>query len=60
MGVESGRRLWKSGEEGGFCEREVGERLAEKVSRSGGASLLMGSVVEAIQIGGEDFLFAPL
>lgn len=59
MWVEPGRGLGEGGEEGTFGEGKIGERFVKKEAGGFGASLTMGAVVEAIEIGGEDLVFTP-
>ena len=41
-------------------KREIGEGLSKEVTCGSGAPLLVGTVVESVEVGGENFLFAPL
>ena len=58
-GIEAGRGLGQPGEQGALGEREVGEGFLEIEPRGLGGADAEISVVEAVQVGGEDLAFRP-
>ena len=52
-------RLRESGEQGALGEREIGERFLEIEASGLGCSDAQVSVVEAVEVAGEDLLLAP-
>ena len=59
MRVEARRGLGQTREQRGFGGAEVGEGFAEKMFRRGGDAEAEVAVIEAVQVFGEDAVFAP-